>query len=89
MSAVVNVLQQGNMLLNAILNVLGKGIAVLPDAPVYTVASLPASAATGAVAFASNALKPGETTGAGTGMSVFWNPATSTWFTTLGVVVAS
>lgn len=79
--------QQTNSVLTAILRVLAAGIAILPVPPIYTVADLPGTAADGQMAFASNARKPGEGVGAGTGMPVFWNSPTSTWFTTLGVVV--
>jgi len=66
------------------------GALVQPVFPSYTVGALPAVAATGGNAWASNGLKPGETTGAGTGVPVFWNPATSQWFSYLsGALVTS
>lgn len=89
MAATIAQLVTQNQILNQILGVLQKGLLIQPNLPVYTVAALPATAANGQLAFASTARKPGEGGGAGTGMIVFWNGATSTWFTTLGVVVTS
>lgn len=69
---------------------LAEGIAVLSQPPVYTVAALPASAATGAFAWASNGRKPAEGAGAGTGVPVFFNSATGQWFSYLsGAVVTA
>jgi hypothetical protein len=81
--------QQRNSLLTLIYNVLKSGVLIQPNLPNFTVASLPATAANGQLAFASNARKPGEGAGAGTGSIVYFNGATSTWFTTLNVVVTS
>ena len=88
LSAVVNTGQQTNTILTKMLNALNSGIAINPVPATYTVAGLPTMGALGQMAFASNALKPGETTGSGTGMPVFWDQFTGSWFTTLGVVVA-
>ena len=44
-----------------------------PILPNYMVASLPASAAAGAMAFATNGRKPSEVAGAGTGVTVFFD----------------
>lgn len=44
----------------------------------YTVANLPAGGQAGALAFATNGLKPGQATGAGTGVPVFFDG--SAWF---------
>lgn len=79
--------QQCNVILTQILSALRTGLVVLPDPAIYTVAALPVTAANGQIAFAANARKPGEGAGLGTGMPVFWNAATSTWFTTLGALV--
>ena len=81
--------QQRNNILNLLYNVFKSGVLIQPNLPVFTVAALPATAATGQLAFASNGRKPGEGGGAGTGITVFFNGATGTWFTTLGVVVTS
>lgn len=90
LTGIVNELQKSTLILNQILRTLQAGVAIQSQPPNYAVASLPTTGnATGAIAFATNARKPGEGGGAGTGMPVFWNPATSTWFTTLGVVVTS
>lgn len=69
--------------LSSILTLLKTGIAVQPVAPSYTVVALPATAQTGAYAWATNGRKPGEGAGAGTGVPVFWNPSTSQWFSSL------
>jgi hypothetical protein len=87
LTGIVNELQKSTLILNQILRALQAGVAIQSSLPSYTVASLPATAATGAMAFATTARKPGEGAGLGTGMPVFFNPATSTWFTTLGVLV--
>jgi hypothetical protein len=89
MSAVVLRQDTENQILTQMLAQFKVGIAITSGLPVYTVAALPATAPTGQLAFASNGRKPGEGGGAGTGITVFWNGATSTWFTTLGVVVTS
>lgn len=57
--------------------------------PNYTFATLPATASTGSMAFVTNGRKPGEGAGAGTGMPVFFNTPTLSWFTTLGVGVTA
>jgi hypothetical protein len=89
-NGVVNVLQSQNQILTAILGVLKNGVAILPDSPAYTVATLPATGLAGQFAWASNGRKPGEGAGVGTGVPVFWNSATSQWFSYLsGVVVTS
>jgi len=66
------------------------GVAILAVPPGYAVASLPAAAGNGAIAWASNGRKPGEGAGAGTGVPVFYNPATNNWFSYLsGTVVTA
>ncbi len=89
LTTLVSTGQQTNTILTKILAALKAGVLIDPVPHSYTVASLPATAANGQIAFASNARKPGEGPGAGTGMLVFFNSATLTWFTTLGVVVTS
>lgn len=49
------------------------GVMVLPSLSSYTVAALPATAATGAMAYASNGRKPAEGPGAGTGVQAFYD----------------
>ena len=89
-NGVADVLQAQNKILSAILAVLKGGIAILPDPPAYTVATLPATGLSGQFAWASNGRKPGEGGGAGTGVPVFWNSATSQWFSYLsGVAVTA
>jgi hypothetical protein len=76
--------------LTAIANALKAGLIISPVPASYTVAALPASASAGQIAWASNGRKAGEGTGLGTGVPVFWNPQTSTWFSYLsGVQVTS
>jgi hypothetical protein len=77
---IVNELQNGNQVLSAILQALKTGVLLSPSVSVYTVASLPTSAQSFAVAAASNGRKGSEGSGAGTGVPVYWNPATSQWF---------
>ena len=90
LSALVTTAQQTNQLLTAILAALRAGVAVDPIPAVYTVAGLPATAANGQWAFASNGRKPSEGGGAGTGIAVFFNAATGTWFSySSGAVVTS
>lgn len=84
--SLVNEQQTRNRLLMSLVNLFTKGVLVQPAMTTYTVASLPATAATGAFYFASNARKTGEGVGAGTGLPVYWNPATSQWFTFSGNV---
>lgn len=55
--------------------------------PNYAFASLPATAGAGSLAFVTNARKPGEGAGLGTGMVCFFNPGTASWFTTAGLAV--
>lgn len=58
----------------------------------YLVANLPTSptATEGAMAYATNALKTGETTGNGTGMPVFWSAKTGGgWFDGAGLAVSA
>lgn len=90
LTGIVSELQKSATILNQILRALQAGVVIQSQPPNYAVASLPITGnATGATAFATNGRKPGEGAGSGTGITVFWNPATSTWFTTLGVVVTS
>lgn len=80
MNALIQTLgQNGKTLITA----LTAGVAVLSDPPNYTVADLPTTAANGAFAWASNGRKSGEGSGAGTGVPVFWNSSTSSWYSYL------
>jgi hypothetical protein len=76
---------QNNLIqiLSQILLALKGGLGVAQAFPTYTVAALPTTAATGSSAWASDGRKPGEGVGAGSGVPVFWNPATSQWFSYL------
>lgn len=87
--SLVNEQQTRNRLLMSLVNLFTKGVIVQPVMPVYTVAALPATAATGSFAWASNGRKGGEGVGAGTGIPVYWNAATSQWFTYANVLVTS
>jgi hypothetical protein len=88
--SLVNVLQLMLRMMATTQQTLAGGVAVLPGPTVYTVASLPAHAGSGTPAFASNGRKPGEAAGAGTGVPVFFNAATSQWFSVLsGAVVTA
>ena len=83
---------QNNLIqvLSQILLTLRGGVVVQPAAPSYTVAALPATSAAGVTVWASNGRKPAEGVGSGTGVPVFWNPATSQWFSYLsGALVTS
>lgn len=89
-SGVVNVLQQQNQILTTILSTLKAGVAIDPVPSIYTVAGLPTTAANGQWAYASNGRKPGEGGGGGTGVPVFFNAPTGTWFSYCsGAVVTS
>lgn len=79
LSGVITQLINGNNLLAAIQQTLKAGIAIQPVLPSYTVANLPTKGATGQFAWASNGRKASEGVGAGTGVPVYFNPATSTW----------
>lgn len=80
LQALTQTLGNNARLLNSVLSA---GIAVLSAPASYTVAALPATAAAGAFAWASNGRKPGEASGAGTGVPVFFNPLTSNWWSYL------
>ena len=80
MASVVDVLQAQNKILTSILSRLNAGLMVLPVPSIYTVAGLPATGATGQFAYASNGRKPGEGAGSGTGVPVFWNAGSASWF---------
>lgn len=82
-------IQDGNNVLTRILNVLSGGIAIQNKAPVLTVATLPVSGAAGQFYWASNGRKAGEGAGVGTGLFVYWNPATSSWFTMSGNILVT
>lgn len=80
--------------LNQILTKNGVTLAAIAAAfavpPAYAVADLPATAAEGQPAFATDGRKPGEGAAAGTGVPVFFNSATNTWFSYCsGAVVMS
>lgn len=89
LTGIVNELQKSTLILNQILRALQAGVAIQSSLPSYTVAALPATAATGAVAFASNGRKGAEGAGAGTGLPVYWNAATSQWFTYANALVTA
>lgn len=89
MNAVVSVEQTRNQILNRLVTVLQAGIALDPTPASYTVAALPATAGNGQVAWASNGRKGAEGPGAGTGILVYYNPSTATWFTVSGNVVVT
>lgn len=83
---------QNNLIqvLSQILLTLRGGVVVQGAVPSYTVAALPATAATGTSVWASDGRKPAEGAGSGTGVPTFWNPATSQWFSYLsGALVTS
>jgi hypothetical protein len=82
-------LQQGNAILTQILTALRSGVAIQAVFPTYTFVNLPATAGTGAVAWCSNGRKGGEGVGAGTGVPVYWNTATTQWFTFSGNVLVT
>jgi hypothetical protein len=89
-SGIVNMLQQGNTILTAILNALNGGVAIQPKSQVFLVAALPTvGVSNGQIAFASNARKVGEGVGAGTGLPVYYNAATSQWFTYANALVTA
>lgn len=77
-------LQDGNNVLTRILNVLTGGVAIQNKMPPLTVATLPVAGAAGQFYFASNGRKAGEGAGVGTGLPVYWNAATSQWYTFSG-----
>ena len=80
---IIQVLSQISLTLKA-------GAFVQPIPPSYAVASLPTTAGDGQNAWATNGRKPAEGAGSGTGVPVFWNPATSQWFSYLsGALVTS
>lgn len=85
LTTLINTLQVMNQILTRNGNTLAGGVAVVSAPPSYTVIDLPMTAANGSTAFASNGLKPGETTGSGTGVPVFFNGATQVWWSYLGV----
>lgn len=91
LQGVVNELHQSNVALQQIITLLTNGILIQPNLQVFTVAGLPATGnGTGRLAWASNGRKPAEGVGAGTGVPIFWNPATSSWFSFLsGAVVTA
>lgn len=90
LTTLISALQTLNQILTRSGQTLAGGIAVLSAPPIYTVAGLPAAAANGAFAFASNGRKPSEGSGSGTGVPVFFNPGTMTWFSYCsGAAVAS
>jgi hypothetical protein len=90
MSGMINVQQQQNKVLTALLAAYQAGLVVQPIPAAYAVAALPASAANGQWAYATNGRKPGEGGGSGTGVPVFFNTPTSTWFSYCsGAVVTS
>lgn len=64
-----------------IVKLLTAGVLIQPTPSlIFTFASLPATAADWTSAICSNGRKPGEGPGAGTGVPVFFNPSTGTWF---------
>jgi hypothetical protein len=75
--------QQLVLSVQSISNQLKTGLVVDPVATSYTVAMLPVSGAPGQTLWASNGRKPAEGSGAGTGVPVFWNSATTQWYSYL------
>lgn len=83
---------QNNLIqvLSQILLTLRDGVIVQSAPPSYTVAGLPTTAGAGTTVWAADGRKPAEGAGSGTGVPVFWNPATSQWFSYLsGALVTS
>ena len=73
--------------LNAILQKLGTGISLVATVSTFTFAALPNAATNPAlVTFVSNARKPGEGPGAGTGMLAFSDG--NSWYSTAGTLLA-
>jgi hypothetical protein len=83
-TTLANLQQRRNSLLMNLVNLLTAGIAIKPQMTVFTVAALPTTAATGTFYWASNGRKGGEGVGAGTGLPVYFNPATNQWYTFSG-----
>ena len=79
MTGTVNVLQTQNQILTALLKQFAAGVVMQPTLPVYTVASLPTTAAVGQLAYASNGRKNGQGAGTGTG-TVVWFDVSNQWF---------
>lgn len=69
-----------NQTLEAIKARLITGVNVLPYPRNFTVAALPATGSSGEWAYATNGRKPAEGPGAGTGVPVWFNSGTATWF---------
>lgn len=87
LSQVAQTFQNLVVSVNAILTQLKTGIALVAQVPTYTFAALPAAATHPAlVVFCSNARKPGEGPGAGTGMLAFSDGAG--WYSTAGTALA-
>lgn len=89
LNSLVSVLQTQNQILNSLVTALKAGIVIDPTPTSYTVATLPATAGAGITAWASNARKIGEGSGAGSGLLVYFNPATATWFTVSGNILVT
>lgn len=79
LTTLVSTIQQSNALITQIIGLLQKGVLVTTNLPTYTVAGLPATAAVGAMAYATNGRKSGEGAGVGTGVPVWFN-ASNQWF---------
>lgn len=71
----VQTLQDANTIMSALLlaiqGIQANGVAILPTPAVYAFASLPTTAAQGQFAYCSDARKPSEGVGTGTGVPVF------------------
>lgn len=90
LTGVISTLQTQNNILTQILSQLRSGVLIQSVSPSFTFATLPLTGVAGQFAWASNGRKPGEGAGLGTGVPVFWNPSTATWFSYLsGLVVTS
>ena len=76
---IVNTLQEGNRALYAIQAALQGGVGVTQGLPTFTVATLPATAAIGQLAYASNGRKVGQGAGTGTGVPVIFD-VSNQWF---------
>lgn len=79
------ILQNQNQILQRLMGVLQAGVLIDPAPQVFTVATLPTTGVSpGQTAWASNGRKSGEGVGAGTGLLVYYNPGTASWFTIWG-----
>lgn len=79
------ILQTQNQILQRLIGVLQAGVLIDPAPQSFTVATLPTTGVSpGQMAWAADGRKSGEGAGVGTGLPVYWNSATSQWFTVWG-----